>query len=149
MCCQSYLCLCVARQVIFSANWFKKVGKRKVEVALWGKMDISTATFFLFLQKSLVVPNKSRTFLPTVPATPPNNAYHGGTSSFKRVWDITSDQQTSPAQLVTLLQSRGLHIENVARTENYLRHIGWTVVAIDTIIQGGRGWETAHPRPIW
>ena len=38
-----------------------------------------------FLQKSLVVPNKSRTFAPTVPATPPNNAYHGGTSSFIRV----------------------------------------------------------------
>ena len=32
---------------------------------------------------------------------------------------------SSPAQLVTLLQSRGLHIENVARTENYLRHIGY------------------------
>ena len=27
----------------------------------------------------------------------------------------------SPAQLLTLLQSRGLHVENVARTENYLR----------------------------
>jgi hypothetical protein len=22
-------------------------------------------------------------------------------------------------------------------------------MAIDTIIQDGRGWETAHPRPIW
>lgn len=32
---------------------------------------------------------------------------------------------SSPAQLVRLLQSRGLHIENVARTENYLRHIGY------------------------
>ncbi len=32
---------------------------------------------------------------------------------------------SSPAQLVTLLQSRGLHIESVARTENYLRHIGY------------------------
>ena len=32
---------------------------------------------------------------------------------------------SSPAQLVTLLQSRGLHVENVARTENYLRHIGY------------------------
>ncbi len=32
---------------------------------------------------------------------------------------------SSPAQLVTLLQSRGLHIEKVARTENYLRHIGY------------------------
>jgi len=62
-------------------------------------MTIYTATFILkagahrlkvgphhfFLQKSLVIPNKSRTFAPTVPATPPNNAYHGGTSSFLRV----------------------------------------------------------------
>lgn len=32
---------------------------------------------------------------------------------------------TSPSQLVSLLQSRGLYIENVARTENYLRHIGY------------------------
>ena len=32
---------------------------------------------------------------------------------------------SSPAQLVRLLQSRGLHIENVARTENDLRHIGY------------------------
>ena len=32
---------------------------------------------------------------------------------------------SSPAQLVTLLQSRGLHVENVARTENYLCHIGY------------------------
>ena len=32
---------------------------------------------------------------------------------------------SSPAQLVTLLQSRGLHVENVVRTENYLRHIGY------------------------
>ena len=32
---------------------------------------------------------------------------------------------TSPAQLTALLQSRGLRIENVARTEAYLRHIGY------------------------
>ena len=32
---------------------------------------------------------------------------------------------SSPAQLVTLLQSRGLHVENATRTENYLRHIGY------------------------
>ena len=32
---------------------------------------------------------------------------------------------TSPAQLTALLQSRGLHVENVVRTENYLRHIGY------------------------
>ena len=32
---------------------------------------------------------------------------------------------SSPAQLVTLLQSRGLLVEDVARTENYLRHIGY------------------------
>lgn len=32
---------------------------------------------------------------------------------------------SSPSQLVTLLQSRGLHVENVARAENYLRHIGY------------------------
>ena len=32
---------------------------------------------------------------------------------------------TSPSQLVSLLQSRGLCIENAARTENYLRHIGY------------------------
>lgn len=32
---------------------------------------------------------------------------------------------TSPAQLTVLLQSRGLHIENETRTENYLRHIGY------------------------
>ena len=32
---------------------------------------------------------------------------------------------SSPSQLVTLLLSRGLHVENVARTENYLRHIGY------------------------
>jgi abortive infection bacteriophage resistance protein len=82
---------------------------------------------------------------------------------------------SSPAQLMTLLQSRGLHIEKVARTENYLRHIGYyrfsaylypllttpkenhvfkpgatfnQALVIDTIIQDGRGWETAHPRPI-
>ena len=32
---------------------------------------------------------------------------------------------TSPAQLAVLLQLRGLHIEDIARTENYLRHIGY------------------------
>jgi abortive infection bacteriophage resistance protein len=32
---------------------------------------------------------------------------------------------SSPSQLVTLLQSRGLNIENVVQTENYLRHIGY------------------------
>ena len=32
---------------------------------------------------------------------------------------------SSPSELVTLLQSRGLHIENVVRAENYLRHIGY------------------------
>lgn len=32
---------------------------------------------------------------------------------------------TSPAQLAALLQSRGLFVENVARTENHLRHIGY------------------------
>ena len=36
-----------------------------------------------------------------------------------------SKTYSSPAQLVSLLQSRGLHVENVARTENYLRHIGY------------------------
>ena len=32
---------------------------------------------------------------------------------------------TPPAQLIALLQSRGLHVENVAKAENYLRHIGY------------------------
>ena len=32
---------------------------------------------------------------------------------------------SAPSQLVTLLQSRGLHVENVVRAENYLRHIGY------------------------
>lgn len=32
---------------------------------------------------------------------------------------------SSPSQLVSLLQSRGLFIENAKRTENYLRHIGY------------------------
>ena len=32
---------------------------------------------------------------------------------------------TSPSQLVSLLQSRGLFIEDAVRTENYLRHIGY------------------------
>ena len=32
---------------------------------------------------------------------------------------------SSPSQLVSLLQSRGLFIEDVARMENYLRHIGY------------------------
>ena len=27
--CQTYQCLCVARQIIFGSNWFKKVGKKK------------------------------------------------------------------------------------------------------------------------
>ena len=36
-----------------------------------------------------------------------------------------SKTYTSPAQLTALLQSRGLHVENVTRTENYLRHIGY------------------------
>ena len=36
-----------------------------------------------------------------------------------------SKSYSSPAQLVTLLQSRGLFIENATRTENYLRHIGY------------------------
>ena len=36
-----------------------------------------------------------------------------------------SKTYSSPAQLVALLESRGLHVENVARTENYLRHIGY------------------------
>ena len=36
-----------------------------------------------------------------------------------------SKAYSSPAQLVSLLQSRGLLIENATRTENYLRHIGY------------------------
>lgn len=32
---------------------------------------------------------------------------------------------SSPTQLVALLQARGLHIENVARAENYLQRIGY------------------------
>jgi hypothetical protein len=36
----------------------------------------------IFVLKSLTVSIKSRTFAATVPATPPSNAYHGGTSSF-------------------------------------------------------------------
>ena len=32
---------------------------------------------------------------------------------------------SSPSQLVSLLQSRGLQVANVARAENYLRHIGY------------------------
>ena len=36
-----------------------------------------------------------------------------------------SKTYTSPTQLTALLQSRGLHVENVTRTENYLRHIGY------------------------
>ena len=36
-----------------------------------------------------------------------------------------SKTYSSPAQLVSLLQSRGLFIENTTRTENYLRHIGY------------------------
>ncbi len=36
-----------------------------------------------------------------------------------------SKTYTSPAHLTALLQSRGLHVENVTRTENYLRHIGY------------------------
>ena len=36
-----------------------------------------------------------------------------------------SKTYSSPAQLVSLLQSRGLLIENATRTENYLRHIGY------------------------
>lgn len=32
---------------------------------------------------------------------------------------------TSPSQLVTLLKSRGLFIDNETRVENYLRHIGY------------------------
>lgn len=36
-----------------------------------------------------------------------------------------SKTYASPSQLVALLQSRGLLIENAARTENYLRHIGY------------------------
>ncbi|MGP1537621.1 abortive infection bacteriophage resistance protein [Bacteroides heparinolyticus] len=32
---------------------------------------------------------------------------------------------SSPSRLVALLQSRGLHVENIARAENYLRHIGY------------------------
>ena len=36
----------------------------------------------IFVLKSLTVSIKSRTFVATVPATPPNNAYHGGTSPF-------------------------------------------------------------------
>ncbi len=32
---------------------------------------------------------------------------------------------SSPAQLTALVQSRGLHVEDIARTENYLRHIGY------------------------
>ena len=32
---------------------------------------------------------------------------------------------SSPSQLVSLLQSRGLFIEDVARMENYLRHISY------------------------
>lgn len=32
---------------------------------------------------------------------------------------------SSPAQLTALLQSRGLHVENVARAENHIRHIGY------------------------
>ena len=30
-----------------------------------------------------------------------------------------------PNDLVTLLQSRGFHVENVLRTKNSLRHIGY------------------------
>ena len=40
------------------------------------------------------------------------------------LWHIIQTH-TSPAQLTALLQSRGLHVENVTRTENYLRHIGY------------------------
>ena len=36
-----------------------------------------------------------------------------------------SKTYSSPSQLVSLLQSRGLFIENATRTENYLRHIGY------------------------
>jgi len=36
----------------------------------------------IFVLKSLTVSIKSRAFVATVPATPPNNAYHGGTSPF-------------------------------------------------------------------
>ena len=32
---------------------------------------------------------------------------------------------SSPSQLVSLLQSRGLQVANVARADNYLRHIGY------------------------
>lgn len=37
------------------------------------------------MKKCLVGNRKMITFAPTVPATPPYNAYHGGTSSFMRV----------------------------------------------------------------
>ena len=36
-----------------------------------------------------------------------------------------SKTYSSPSQLVSLLQSRGLFIENATRTENYLHHIGY------------------------
>ncbi|MBP3228782.1 MAG: Abi family protein [Bacteroidaceae bacterium] len=34
-------------------------------------------------------------------------------------------RHSSPGQLVALLQSRGLHVEDAARTQKYLRHIGY------------------------
>ena len=77
----------------------------------------------LFSSKSLAIQNKSSTFAPPEPAKPLNDAQMCG--SFCFIMAHYTKTYSSPAQLVTLLQSRGLHVENVARTENYLRHIGY------------------------
>ena len=49
-----------------------------MNTALYGKKRYFPAILILFLQKCLYNSNKSGIFATTVPATPLNNAYHGG-----------------------------------------------------------------------
>ena len=51
----------------------------------WHGKSFFFSHFRRFLAKNFVCSEKSRTFVATIPTTPLNNAYHGGTSFLYKV----------------------------------------------------------------
>ena len=101
----------------------KKEEKRNIGVAYWVKIGISLVVYNLFPQKVWLFQIKA-VFLQH--ENPPS-LFTMLKSAGRFVFIMVQYTKTfsSPSQLVTLLQSRGLNIENVVQTENYLRHIGY------------------------
>lgn len=76
-------------------------------------------------QKKLVFSKHCTTFAALVPAKPLNNAQTGGAFFVISTMNSFTKPYVSPSNLVKLLKSRGLVINDDLRAESYLKNIGY------------------------